>query len=151
MRFFASDFFHESSSPKPLKITLGSFQIDTKICEDIGKSRCKFATCVNYTRGKIETSINYTVGKYATRTDGARHVVDTAGKFATCVNDTGGGILILLPLFASGVNDTRGYWWQIYRGITADFNNAGAQLTAERDTWIHPRPCTAAADVIFVL
>jgi hypothetical protein len=26
-RCFASDFFHESSSPKPLKITLGSFRI----------------------------------------------------------------------------------------------------------------------------
>jgi hypothetical protein len=52
--------------------------------------------------------------------------------------DTGGGILILLPLFATGVNDTKGYWWQIYRWhITADFNNASAQLTAERDTWVH--------------
>jgi hypothetical protein len=40
MRFFASDFFHESPSPKPLIITLGSFQIFSKIRGDIRKSRC---------------------------------------------------------------------------------------------------------------
>ncbi len=34
---FASGFFHESSLPKPLKITLGSFHIFSKIC----KSRCQ--------------------------------------------------------------------------------------------------------------
>jgi hypothetical protein len=27
MRFFASGFFHESSSPKPLQITLGNFRV----------------------------------------------------------------------------------------------------------------------------
>jgi hypothetical protein len=59
-RFFASGFFHESPSPKPLKITLGSFQIFSKIRGDIRKSRCT-------------TGVN-----------------DTGGKFATCVNDTGG-------------------------------------------------------------
>jgi len=37
---FASGFFHESSSPKPLKITLGSFQIFSKIRGEIRKSRC---------------------------------------------------------------------------------------------------------------
>jgi long-subunit acyl-CoA synthetase (AMP-forming) len=33
-RFFASGFFHESPSPKPLIITLGSFQIFSKIRGD---------------------------------------------------------------------------------------------------------------------
>ncbi len=33
MRFFASDFFHESSSPGPLKITLGSLRIFRKFAE----------------------------------------------------------------------------------------------------------------------
>jgi hypothetical protein len=59
-RFFASGFFHESPSSKPLKITLGSFRIFSKILGDIRKSRCT-------------TGVN-----------------DTGGKFATCVNDTGG-------------------------------------------------------------
>jgi hypothetical protein len=55
-RFFASAFFHESSSPKHLKITLGSFQIFSRICEDIRKSRC--TTSINdifshrYTAGR---------------------------------------------------------------------------------------------------
>jgi hypothetical protein len=39
-RFFASGFSHESPSPKPLKTTLGSFQIFAKIRGDIRKSRC---------------------------------------------------------------------------------------------------------------
>jgi hypothetical protein len=32
-RFFASGFFHESPSPKPLKITVGSFRIFLKFAE----------------------------------------------------------------------------------------------------------------------
>jgi hypothetical protein len=39
-RFFASGFFHESPSLKPMKITLGSFRIFSKIRGDIRKSRC---------------------------------------------------------------------------------------------------------------
>jgi hypothetical protein len=39
-RFFASGFFHESSSPKSLKITLGSFRNFSEIRGDIPKSRC---------------------------------------------------------------------------------------------------------------
>ncbi len=39
-RYFASSFFHESSSPKPLKITLGSFKFFLKICGNILKTRC---------------------------------------------------------------------------------------------------------------
>ncbi len=50
-RFFASGFFHESPSPKPLKITLGSFRIFSKIREDIRKSR--YNTSINDTSGKF--------------------------------------------------------------------------------------------------
>ncbi len=39
-RYFVSGFFHESSSSKTLKITLGSFRIFSKIRGDIRKSRC---------------------------------------------------------------------------------------------------------------
>jgi hypothetical protein len=51
----ASGFFHESSSPKPLKIALGSFQIFSKILGDIRKSRC--STSINDTGGKFGNSI----------------------------------------------------------------------------------------------
>jgi hypothetical protein len=51
MRFFASGFFQESSSHKPLKITLGSFQIFLKIRWDICQSRC--APGINNTSGKF--------------------------------------------------------------------------------------------------
>jgi hypothetical protein len=61
-RFFASGFFHESPSPKALKITVGSFRIFSKIRGYIRKSRCT-------------TGVN-----------------DTGGKFATGVNDTGGNL-----------------------------------------------------------
>ncbi len=56
MRFFASSFFHRSPFPKPLIITLGSFQIFSKICGDILKSRR--TTGVNDTGGKFATSGN---------------------------------------------------------------------------------------------
>jgi hypothetical protein len=46
---FLLQLFHESSSPKPLKITLGSFQI-------FYKSRC--ATGINDTGGKFATGDN---------------------------------------------------------------------------------------------
>ncbi len=72
MRFFASGFFHESSSsPKPEKITLGSFGLFLKILGDIRKSRCTSTT---------------PVANLATVTAG---VVDTGGKFATGVNYMG--------------------------------------------------------------
>jgi hypothetical protein len=50
-RDFCFRLFHESPSPKPLKITLGSFPIFSKIRGDIRKSRC--TTGVNDTGGKI--------------------------------------------------------------------------------------------------
>jgi hypothetical protein len=60
-RFFASDFFHESSSPKPLKITLRSFQYFSKIRGDICNSRC--TTGINDTGGNSATGVNNTGGK----------------------------------------------------------------------------------------
>ncbi len=71
MRFFASGFFHESSSLKPEKITFGSFGIFLKIRGDICKSRC---------------TSTIPVANLATVTAG---VVDTGGKFATGVNNIG--------------------------------------------------------------
>jgi hypothetical protein len=38
--FFSLGFIHESSSLRPLKITLGSFTFFSKICRDICKSGC---------------------------------------------------------------------------------------------------------------
>jgi hypothetical protein len=63
-RFFVSGFFHESSSPKPLKITVGPFQIFWKIRRDIGKSK--------YING-INDTVNFPTGTAG--------VVDTGGKF----------------------------------------------------------------------
>jgi hypothetical protein len=60
--FLLQVFIHESTSPKPPKITLGSFQIFLKIRRDICKWRC--TTGVNYTGGKFATSINDTGGKF---------------------------------------------------------------------------------------
>jgi hypothetical protein len=60
-RLFASVFFHESYSPKPLKITLGSFRIFFEILGDIRKSR--YTTGINDTGGKFAISVNHTGGK----------------------------------------------------------------------------------------
>jgi hypothetical protein len=59
--FLLQVFFHESPSPQPLIITLGSFQIFSKIRGDIRKSRC--TTGVNDTGGKFATGVNDTSGK----------------------------------------------------------------------------------------
>jgi hypothetical protein len=96
MRFFASGFFHESPSPKPLILTLGSFRIFSKIREDIRKSRC--TTGVNDTGGKLlpvsttpaanlPPESTTLAANFATSSP---YVVDTGGKFATGVNHTGG-------------------------------------------------------------
>ncbi len=53
-RLSTSGFFHESVSPKPLSIPLGSFQIFAKIRRDIRSSR--FATGVNDTGRKCKRS-----------------------------------------------------------------------------------------------
>jgi hypothetical protein len=67
-RDFLLQFFYESSSPKPLKITFGSYQIFLNIHGDIRKSRCS-------------TSINDNGRKLATGT-GTAGDVDAGGKFA---------------------------------------------------------------------
>ncbi len=53
--------FHESSFPKPLKITRGSFWMFSKIWGDIRKSMCTKG--INDTGGKFATGINDTGGK----------------------------------------------------------------------------------------
>ncbi len=50
-RCFTSGFFHESSSPKLMKITSRPLQIFSKIHRDIRKSRC--TTEINDTSGKF--------------------------------------------------------------------------------------------------
>ncbi len=49
--FLLQVFFHESSSPKPLKISLGSLKFFLEIREDICKSM--FTTSINDTGGKF--------------------------------------------------------------------------------------------------
>ncbi len=75
-RFFASG-FHESSSFKPLKIRLGSFQILSKIRGDIRKSN-------------LPLVLTTLAANFAT---GFAGVVETSGKFATGVNYTGSKIM----------------------------------------------------------
>jgi hypothetical protein len=60
-RLFASGFFHESISPLPQSIPLRPFQICSKICGDIRKSRC--TTSINDTSSKFATGVNDTGGK----------------------------------------------------------------------------------------
>ncbi len=104
---FCFIFFHKSPSPKPLKITLGSFKIFSKICGVIRKSSC--TTGVNDTGGKFATGVNDTGGKLplistspvvnlptvsttpaANFATSSACVVDTSGKFASSVNNAGG-------------------------------------------------------------
>jgi hypothetical protein len=105
--FLLQVFFHESPSPKPLKITLKSFRIFLKIRRDIRKSRCttgvndiggNFAPGVNDTSDKIAAGISDTGGKFCHQ---FRLCCWHGGKFATGVNDIGGK-------FAAGVNDAGG-------------------------------------------
>ncbi len=61
-RFFASGFFHDSLSPKPLKITLGSFQIFSKI---LGRySQVKVHHRCQQHLWQIAASIKDTGGKF---------------------------------------------------------------------------------------
>jgi hypothetical protein len=78
---FASGFFHESVSPKPLSTPLGPFRIFSKIRGDIRSSR--LTTGINVTGGKLTTP----AANFATS---FTSVEDTGGKFATGANDTGG-------------------------------------------------------------
>jgi hypothetical protein len=75
--------FHESSSPKPLKVTEGSLQIFLKICGDIRKSMC--INSINDPGGKFSTGINDTGGNFCHQ---YHTVVDIGGKFAISVNNT---------------------------------------------------------------
>jgi hypothetical protein len=87
-------FFHESSSPKPLKITLGSFKFFLKICGDILKSRC--TTGINDTGGKFATGVTITNEKFATGISDVKLppvllvLLKPVAKFATGLNNTTG-------------------------------------------------------------
>jgi hypothetical protein len=85
-------FFHELSSPKPLKITLGLVQIFSKMGGDIRKSRC--TTGFNYTCGKFSIGINDTSGKFSTGTK------DTAVNWPSV-------LLVSLKAVANNGNNTR--------------------------------------------
>ncbi len=60
-RFFDSGFFHESSSPKPLKITLGHFKFFSKILGDIRKSMCTTGTVSNTLEANLPSVSTTTV------------------------------------------------------------------------------------------
>ncbi len=106
-RDFCFKFFHESPSPKPLIITLGSFRFFSKIRRDIRKSRC--TTGVNDIGGKLLPVLTTPAANLppvsttptANFATSSPCVVDTGGKFATGVNDTS-------DKFAAGVNDASG-------------------------------------------
>ncbi len=132
---FCFRFFHESLSLKPLKITVGSFRIFSKVHGDICKSRCttsvndtggKFATGVNDTRWQIAASINDTGGKFATGINdtGANFAtispcaVDTGGKFATGVNDTDGKLPPVSTKPVANCHRYQRHQWQIIRTIS---------------------------------
>ncbi len=66
-RDFASGFFHESSSPKPLKITLGSFQIFSKLVETFASQVAPMESTINNNSGKFATGMNNTGGKFCHR------------------------------------------------------------------------------------
>ncbi len=123
MRFWASVFFHDSSSPKPLKITLGWFQIFSKIRGDIHKSR--YTTSINDTSGKFTASVNHTGGKFVTgiNATGNADVVGTYCKFATGVHDTRGK-------FAAGVNDNSGKLPLVSTTSAANFQLVSTTLVA---------------------
>jgi hypothetical protein len=67
-QIFLLHFFHGSSSPKPLKITLGPFQVFSKIRGGIRNSRCitssNDTTVVPFSRRfSLTTGVNATSGK----------------------------------------------------------------------------------------
>jgi hypothetical protein len=79
---FAIEFFYKSSSPKPLKITWGSFQVFLKICRDIVNSRC--TTSINDTGGNLATSIITPAASFATDINNASSKFSTGvGVFGT--------------------------------------------------------------------
>ncbi len=88
-RNFLFQVFHESSFPKPLKITASNF------CENLLRY---LQVKVHHRYQQHQWQIATRAANFATGTAG---VVDTGGKFAISVNDTGGK-------FAAGVDDTGG-------------------------------------------
>ncbi len=105
MRFFASGFFHESSSLKHLKIAWGSFQIFSKILWDIRKSRC--STGINDTGGKFGNSIRLLHFKVNLKEKNYLYNNSTTQRLKKII------LIFWLKLFpfATGVNNTGGAPW----------------------------------------
>ncbi len=105
-RFFASDFFHESSSPKPLKIILGSFQMFSKISRDIRNSG-KLPLLLMTPAANLPPVSTIPEANFATSSCG---VVDTGGKLSLLRIS-----LIIFEKFAAGVTDTKGKFCHQFR------------------------------------
>jgi hypothetical protein len=84
-------FFHDSSFPRPWKMTLGWHP--NFLCKfayrDNHKSRC--TTGINDTGGKLAALDNYTSGRFA-------GINDTGSKFATCTAPLMVTLAVNLPL-----------------------------------------------------
>ncbi len=91
-RFSTSSFFHESVSPKPLSIPIGSFEFFRKFAEILAAQCAPPVTLTPVANGKTfnHKSFNYTGGKFAA---GNVDTVSTTpakqvAKFAASVVDT---------------------------------------------------------------
>jgi hypothetical protein len=102
-RFFASGFFRESSCPKPMKKTLGSFQIFQKFLEIFGSQGALLMSTtpvVNLPLVSTTSAVNF-----ATITES---VTDTSAKFVSGVNKIPSANLpqvLLTPVTNNGNND----------------------------------------------
>jgi hypothetical protein len=114
---FCFRFFHESSFLMPLKITLGSFQIFSKILWDIFKSR--------YTTGSNDTSSKF-----------ALYIVGVFGNNDTVIFFNVNNIF-MLTLLPKGVQTKylKLFWSEIFSFVT-DVNNTGGAPSMAKTPWI---------------
>ncbi len=95
-KIFTSDVFHESSSPKPLKVTLGSFRIFQKFAEIFTSQGAPLVSTTpaelvaKFSAYGVDTGGKFAPGVVDTSSNFATGVVDTAGKFAPGIFDTSG-------------------------------------------------------------
>jgi len=78
-RDFLLQVFYESSSPRPLIISLGSFQIRGDIGDQGAPPESTMMAAANLPQDVVDTGSKF-----------AHRVVNTGGKFSTSVVDTGG-------------------------------------------------------------
>ncbi len=147
-RFFDFWFFHESISPKPLSIPLGSFRIFSKILGDIRSRSSRCITCVVDTRWQMEKSsiikvfiilfghlweveltYRYIFAFKFTLRSRQPDIVptgvnDTGGKFAAGVVDTGGA-----PWLA---NIYSNFWKNLKKTVLMGNSGAGGKLNHEK-------------------